>query len=77
MNPYVKQSVTGILRASGVFKGSGTLGELRSSDEAEVKNGHPSEYLGRQERHWRISTVMSPRASASSGALGKSLRDVP
>ena len=53
MNPYVKRSVTGILRVSGVFKGSGSLGELRSPDEVEVKNGHPLECLGRQKRHWR------------------------
>ena len=38
---------------SGVFDGSGSLGELRSPDEVDVKNGHPLECLGRQERHWR------------------------
>ena len=42
-----------ILRVSGVFKGSGSLEELRSPGKVEVKNGHPLECLGWQERHWR------------------------
>ena len=34
-----------ILGASGVRRGSGSLGELHSPDEAEVKNGTLERYL--------------------------------
>jgi len=47
LNSYMKRSVVGILRVSIVRRGTRSLGELRSSGEAEVRTGHASEVTGK------------------------------
>ena len=51
LNAYVKRFVVDILRATGVRRGNGSLGELHSSDETEVKKRYPYHARNRRVRN--------------------------